>query len=54
MVAEMDADEPQIRNASADALLVVTEDKELLRVDWSKPVKALKGIVDELSMNLGL
>lgn len=39
---------PKIRNAAADALLVVTEDESLIRVNWSKPQGELKGIVRSL------
>ena len=36
---------PKIRNAAADALLLVTDDESLIGVNWSKPQVELKGIV---------
>ena len=36
---------PRIRNAAADALLVVTGDESLMGVNWSKPQAELKVVV---------
>lgn len=36
---------PKIRNAAADALLVVTDDESLMRVNWSKPQAELEVVV---------
>ena len=36
---------PKIRNAAADALLIVTCDESLLGVNWSKPQAELKAVV---------
>lgn len=36
---------PKIRNAAADALLLVTEDKSLMGANWSKPQAELKVVV---------
>ena len=36
---------PRIRNAAADALLIVTEDESLMGVNWSKPQAQLEFVV---------
>lgn len=36
---------PKIRNAAADALLIVTDDERLMGVNWSKPQAELKAVV---------
>ena len=43
---------PKIRNATADALLIVTEDEFLMNVDWSKTPVELKGIVHSFQARL--
>lgn len=36
---------PKIRNAAADALLILTEDESLIRVNWSRSQAQLKAVV---------
>lgn len=45
---------PKIRNAAADALLIVTEDESLIGVNWSKPQAELKGFVRSFQARVGL
>ena len=40
---------PKIRNAVADALLIVTDDESLMAVNWSKPQAELKEVVHSFS-----
>ena len=43
---------PKIRNATADALLIVTKDESLTGVNWSKPQADLKIVVRSLQTRL--
>lgn len=36
---------PKIRNAAADALLIVTDEQRLMGVNWSKPQAELKAVI---------
>ncbi len=45
---------PKIRNAAADALLIVTEDKSLMGFNWSKPQTALKEAVRSVQARVGV
>lgn len=45
---------PKIRNATADALLTVTEDNGLMEVNWSKPQAELKVVVQSCQARLGV
>lgn len=44
---------PKIRNAAADALLIVTEDKAMMGVSWSKPQAELKEVVRSFQVRVG-
>ena len=44
-----DTNDLQIRNAATDALFLLTENELLLSVDWSKPVKDLRDIVNRIN-----
>lgn len=44
---------PKIRNAAADALLIVTEDKAMMGVPWSKPQAELKEVVRSFQARVG-
>ena len=45
---------PKIRNAVADALLMVTDDESLMAVNWSKPQGDLKGAVRSFQASVGV
>lgn len=45
---------PKIRNAAADALLIVTEDESLMGVNWSKPQAELKAAVRSFQARVGV
>ena len=45
---------PKIRNAAADALLIVTDDESLMKVNWSKPQVELKGVVRSFQARVGV
>ena len=45
---------PKIRNVAADALLIVTGDESLTRVNWSNPQTELKGVVRSLQAGVGV
>ena len=45
---------PKIRNAAADALLIVTEEESLMGVNWSKPPAELKGVVRSFQGTIGV
>ena len=45
---------PRIRNAAADALLIVTEDESLMGVKWSKPQAELKVVVRSFQARIGV
>ena len=45
---------PKIRNAVADALLIVTDDESLMAVNWSKPQAELKGVVRSFQASIGV
>ena len=44
---------PKIRNAVADALLIVTGDESLMAVNWSKAQGDLKGVVNSFQASIG-
>lgn len=45
---------PKIRNAAADALLVVTGDEGLMGINWSRPQAELKGVVSSFRGRVGV
>ena len=45
---------PKIRNAVADALLIVTDNENLMAVNWSKPQADLKGVVRSFRASIGV
>ena len=45
---------PKIRNAAADALLIVTDDEILMGVDWSRPQAELKAVVHSFQTRVGI
>ena len=45
---------PKIRNAVADALLIVTDDESLMAVNWSKRQGELKGVVRSFQASVGV
>ena len=45
---------PKIRNAAADALLIVTEDENLMEVNWSKPPAELKIVIRSFQAAIGV
>ncbi|KAF6229417.1 hypothetical protein HO133_007533 [Letharia lupina] len=45
---------PKVRNAAADALLIVTEDESLMGVNWSKPQAELKIVVRSFQAKVGV
>ena len=45
---------PKIRNAVADALLIVTDDESLMAVNWSKLQSELKGVVCSFQASVGV
>ena len=45
---------PKIRNAAADALLIVTDDESLMEINWSRPQAELKVAVRSFRARLGI
>ena len=45
---------PKIRNVAADALLIVTDDESLMRVNWSRPQPELKVAVRSFRARFGI
>ena len=45
---------PKIRNAAANTLLIVTEDENLMEVNWSKPPAELKIVIRPFQAAIGV